>query len=81
MFPVVVQYFHKDGGIKHSLLDFYSDSQEKSGDIKEQICRVLVENNLDIKNVTSFAADNASVNYGLNNSVYQKLKIDLNANC
>lgn len=85
MFPVVVQYFHKECGIKQGLLDFYRDPQEKSSDIKEQLCRVLLENNLDINNVSSFAADNASVNYGINNSVYQKLQIDndkiLKANC
>lgn len=85
MFPVVVQYFHKEDGLKQGLLDFYRDPQEKSSDIKEQLCRVLRENDLDINNVSSFAADNASVNYGINNSVYQKLKLDndkiLKANC
>lgn len=75
MFQIVVQYISKEYGLKHGLLDFYPNVQEKSSDIKEQLCRLL-ENNLDIKNVSSFVADNASVNYGLNNSVYQKLQID-----
>lgn len=75
MFQVVVQYFSKECGLKHGLLDFYPNVQEKSSDIKEQLCRLL-ENNLDIKNVSSFVAYNASVNCGLNNSVYQKLQID-----
>lgn len=40
---------------------------------------------LDLKNMSAYAADNASVNYGKHNSVYQKLKLTykdvLPANC
>lgn len=43
MFPIVVHYFHKESGINHRLLDFYRNSQEKSGEIKEQICPVFIE--------------------------------------
>lgn len=36
MIPVVVQYFYKERGIKHGLLDFYRDSQEKVLILKKQ---------------------------------------------
>ena len=51
MSPVVVQYFHKESGTKLALLDFHRVPQERSGEIKNQVGRVLVGNNLDINNL------------------------------
>jgi hypothetical protein len=85
MFPLTVQYFSVDDGIKRGLLDFYEDPQESSEAVKDQIIRVLKNNDLEINNVSALSADNAAVNYGKNVSVYQKLKSEhpgiVKANC
>ena len=36
-FPIVLRYFHFDEGIQHVLLDFYSDSNETSEAITNQL--------------------------------------------
>ena len=85
MYPLVVQYFAKEEGIKIGLLDFYEDANETSESISRQIEKVVHKNNLDFANISSFAADNASVNFGKNVSVYEKLKAHvpnlIKANC
>lgn len=60
--------------LKQGLLDFYQDSAETNQAIKTQLCKVLQENGLSWASVSSLSADNASVNYGIHNSVFQKLK-------
>lgn len=73
LFPIAVKYFDVNHGVKDRILDFYEDSQEFSIAIFNQIMRCLESHDLDIKNVSSFSADNAPVNYGKKNSVFQKL--------
>ncbi|KAJ0174761.1 hypothetical protein K1T71_009869 [Dendrolimus kikuchii] len=68
MFPVTVQWFSIRDGLKQGLLDFYQDPIETSEAIKTQLCKVLQENSLSLSSVSSFSADNASVNYGIHNS-------------
>ena len=80
LYPVVVQYFTTSEGMCYKILDFYEDSFEDSSSIKSQLCRVLQEKGLSWANVTAYGADNASVNYGVNNSVYQKLVDQENQN-
>lgn len=77
-FPVVIQYFSPRNGISHKVLDFYVDSFEDSRSIMEKLCQVLEKAQLPWNRVTAYGADNASVNYGVNNSVYQKLKAEVN---
>lgn len=74
MFPVTVQRFSLRDGLKQRLLDFYEDPAETSEAIKIELCKVLQENGLSWASVSSLSADNASVNYGIHNSVFQKLK-------
>ncbi|CAH0562981.1 unnamed protein product [Brassicogethes aeneus] len=85
MFPVTVQWFSLKDGLKQGLLDFYQDPAETSEAIKTHLCKVLQENGFSWASVSSLSADNASVNYGIHNSVFQKLKIEnpniLKANC
>ena len=76
-FPLAVRYFSATEGIKHGLLDFYRDYNETSAAIATHIKDILSENVLNIHNVSAYVADNASVNFGKHNSVYQKLK-DIN---
>ena len=58
------------------MLDFYSDSSESSEAIAHCIKSAIEKNNLSLSSVSSYSADNASVNYGKHSSVYQKLKLN-----
>lgn len=84
-FPIVVRYFHHEQGIQHVLLDFYSEDNETSQAITCQLMEKVQMSGLDEKNMSAYAADNASVNYGKHNSVFQKLKMTntdlIPANC
>ena len=75
MYPIVVRYFSKTCGVVDALLDFYNDSNESSEAIAQRILSVIEKNNLSLSSVSSYSADNASVNYGKHSSVYQKLKL------
>lgn len=84
-FPILLRYFHFEKGVQCVLLDFYSDSQEKSAAITNQLLTKLEGSGLDLNKVSAYTADYASVNYGKHSSVYQKLKLAqddmLAANC
>jgi hypothetical protein len=71
-FPVGVQYFIPEQGISFRILDFYEDAFEDSQSVRNQLCRVIMDNNLSRMYVSAYGADNASVNYGVSNSVFQK---------
>ena len=74
-FPIMLRYFHFDKGVQNVLLNFYSDSDETSAAITNQLLTKIEESGLDLNKVSAYTADNASVNYGRHNSVYQKLKL------
>ncbi|GFT64730.1 dimer_Tnp_hAT domain-containing protein [Trichonephila clavipes] len=78
IFPVAIQYFSPKSGICHEILDFYEDSFEDSTSIKERLCEVMDKSRLPWSRVTAYGADNAFVNFGVNNSVFQKLKSEEN---
>ena len=80
LFPVGIKYFNPKQGIIDNILDFYEDPFEDSESVKEQLVRVIKEFGLSWENITSCAADNASVNYGLNKSVFKKLQTEQNRN-
>lgn len=65
-FPLILRYFNKERGVQTKLLAFYSLESECSKDIGMSLKSSLENNGLSIKNVTSFCADNASVNFGKN---------------
>lgn len=60
-------------------------NNEHSQAVAKIMLKSLSENNLDNKHVSSYAADNASVNYGVRQSVFTELKKEigsiLKANC
>lgn len=72
---VLIQYI----GVHDYLLDFYEEADETSESIKNTVVDSLAKMGLNINNVVAYSADNASVNYGKNCSVYQKLT-QLNGN-
>jgi len=74
MFPVCIQYFTADSGINKKLLDFVEQNDEHSVPVAEIITKSLSSHSLDIKNVSAYSADNASVNYGSKQSVFTELK-------
>lgn len=86
-YPYAVQYFDVDNGICKKILDFYEDPAEASKDIFANIIRITKENDLKIQQISSYSADNAAVNYGVRNSVFQKLTneneqiVKANCNC
>ncbi|GFW53966.1 uncharacterized protein TNCV_1307731 [Trichonephila clavipes] len=47
------------------------DSFEDSTSIKERLCEVMDKSRLPWSRVTAYGADNASVNFGVNNSVFK----------
>ncbi|GFU98718.1 disintegrin and metalloproteinase domain-containing protein 29 [Trichonephila clavipes] len=73
-FQVAIQYFSPKSGICHKILDFY----ENSTSIKERLCEVMDKSRLPWSRVTAYGADNASVNFGVNNYVFKKLKSEEN---
>ncbi|KAL4099097.1 hypothetical protein QTP88_023584 [Uroleucon formosanum] len=87
LFPLAVRFFDLEKGAKDYLLDFYEEPDETSESIFNTILRAIENFGLDIQNITAFGADNASVNYGKNCSVYEKLLkkkpsiIKANCNC
>ena len=70
---MVIRRFDINEGIQCYLIDYYKTKHEKSIDIFNEIIRILESNNLPIEKISSFSADNASVNFGKYNSVYTKL--------
>ncbi|RXM32888.1 hypothetical protein EOD39_5891 [Acipenser ruthenus] len=63
-FLLTMHYFSATEGIKHGLHDFYNDNDETIEAIATRISNILQENGLSINNVSSYVADNASVNFG-----------------
>lgn len=85
LFPIAVRYFSVKNGIQNKLLDFIENNDESSSSITTSILTTLDKCGLKISDISSYSADNASVNYGVHNSVHKKL-LDLNtglikANC
>jgi len=74
MFPICVQYFTVESGISKKLLDFVEQNDEHSVPVAKMITKSLSSHGLDIKNVSAYSADNASVNYGSRQSVFTELK-------
>ena len=87
LYPIVVRYFSKTCGVVDAVLDSYNNSNESSEAIAHCILSAIEKNNLSLSSVSSYSADNASVNYGKHSSVYQKLKlinsyiVQANCNC
>ncbi len=59
-FPVVLRYLHFEEGVQHALLDFYSDSNEKSEAITHQLLAKLEKSGLDVQNMSAYAASELS---------------------
>ena len=87
LFPIGVQSFDIDNGIVNFVLDFYEDPNEKSLNIYNRITNCLTENGISIESVIAYSGDNASVNYGIHQSVYVNFKnqndfiVKANCNC
>uniref|UniRef100_H3A0B7 DUF4371 domain-containing protein n=1 Tax=Latimeria chalumnae TaxID=7897 RepID=H3A0B7_LATCH len=85
MFPMCLRYFTISDGVQCKLLDFYEDSDESASGIHRAVKNYLEKHQLSINCITAYSADNALVNYGKHNSVYQLLCAEndriLKANC
>jgi hypothetical protein len=84
---LVVTFFDKDNGTQNKLVDFYGDDYEDLLAIFNAISKSLDELKLSRDMITAYSVDNASVNCGQNNSVFQKLaelipgNVKSNCNC
>lgn len=78
LYPVVIRFFNADKGTTSSIIDFYEDSDETSAAIAENMIKCIKKVDLDPNNLVSYGADNCSVNYGKNKSVFVNLKNTLN---
>jgi hypothetical protein len=52
-FPVGVQYFITEQGVSFRILEFYEDAFDDLQSIKNQLCRVIMDNNLSWMNVSA----------------------------
>ena len=74
MYPLTAQYFDaKTKTLHRKLRDFIEDHEEDAESIANNIKSVLERNGLNVKDITSYCADNAPVNFGRHNSVFTKL--------
>ena len=73
-FLIVLHCFHFDEGVQHVLLDFYGDSDESLNAVSKHLINKLEARGLSLSEAYACTADNASVNYGKHNSVFQKHK-------
>lgn len=73
LYPIAVRYFDINRGVRDRIVEFYEDSKEASKNIYDQIMTCVNSHGLNVNFCSSYSADNASVNYGDNNSVFQKL--------
>lgn len=74
MFPLIIRYFTLEKGIQNKIIEFYEDANETAIAISQKITEILIKSGLSTKNMISFLADNASVNFGKHHSVYKLLK-------
>ena len=74
MFPVCVRYFSVFDCVQSKLLDFYEDSDETANGIHQALMTCLENYELNIRNITAYAADNVNVNYGKYHSVCHRLR-------
>ncbi|XP_037504964.1 uncharacterized protein LOC119381046 [Rhipicephalus sanguineus] len=86
LFPIAVRFYDVSGaGITDALIDFCEQADETSGGICELLATSLEKVGLSLERAVAYSADNASVNYGKHNSVFQKMQKDqptlLKANC
>ena len=78
LFPLVIRFFNAKVGVRVRLLNLRSMPNETSQQIIDFILKSL-QNDRDLKRLTSFCADNAPVNFGGSqlsgqNNVFYRLK-------
>ena len=68
-----LQYFTLSG-VQKKLLDFVEPNDENTSEIADMLLNCLSTNNLHVSNVSSYSADNASVNF----TALKALKTNIN---
>lgn len=74
MFPCIIRCFTLEKSIQNKIIDFYEDANETAIAISQKITQILNKSGLSAKNMISFSADNASVNFGKHHSIFKLLK-------
>lgn len=76
MFTLMVRFYSPTTNLKTCVLDFYEDANETASAIHINLVTRLKECNINTKHLTSYCADNANINFGCRNSVFQLLQHD-----
>jgi len=74
MFPLSVQYFNKEYGLRTYLVDFFENADESADGMFECLKNSMSNLGLNWQKVSSFSADNANCNFGNNKSLFQNIK-------
>ncbi|XP_043926246.1 phosphatidylinositol-glycan biosynthesis class X protein isoform X1 [Protopterus annectens] len=77
MFPLVLQYFHRSDGIQQKLLDIYEDHNESAESVVTKIKDILLQKGLQLQQVSSYSADNASFTYWKHHSISKHLQTEM----
>lgn len=72
-FPLIVRYFDHNIGVKTGLLSFISLEAEDTKTISNALTQQIAVNELSVKNITAYGADNANINFGRTKSVFVEL--------
>ena len=73
-FPLVVRHFSHEEGVCIKILSFYNSDSETYDSIVAGIKSELNKASLPLKNISSFCADSASVNFGKNKNIFVELR-------
>jgi hypothetical protein len=76
IFLLVVRYFDPLSDVKNRLLYFTDQADETANAVCNLIKCSLDTHELNMKNLTSYCADYANMNYGKHNSVFELLQED-----
>lgn len=72
----MITYFDRKVGLKSGTLDFFDDSDEQAEHIHSRIKYFFKSHDVNDSNISALCADNTLVNFGVNNSIFQKLQKD-----
>ncbi|XP_065350842.1 uncharacterized protein LOC135946521 [Cloeon dipterum] len=76
IYPYVVRYFKEGEGLKEKVISVVCSSDGTAQKLHSDLKQSLAQMGLQVEHVAAFAGDSCSVNFGTQNSVYAKLKME-----
>ncbi|KAG8230929.1 hypothetical protein J437_LFUL002962, partial [Ladona fulva] len=71
---IFLKMYQVPTGIRIELLDFYEDEKRDGESISNKYKSIIGCDGLQLRNISAYSADNASINYGIPTSIFQKLQ-------